>query len=111
MKKMLIVPLFVLLAACGADDSAKFIGQWIDENPEPAKKVGLFHFKEQSQSISVEPAGKEQVAVTINIQGLDRNFTYKVVKNNLITDTGHVAYTYQAGSVIHADSGKALVKK
>lgn len=108
MKKIFLISfIFSLLAACGGNDTGKFIGEWIDPEPKPASQFdpGL------DRSRVITDAGGDKVFITFDVWGNTQKHTSKVVKNSIVDETGKVEYELISDTKLRIVSSDKILNK
>lgn len=113
MKQILVITFFsVFLAACGDNDAHKFVGQWIDPDPdEPISLFGGPGIEVDNDDVFIEDAGNNKVFVTVKVHGNDHKTTANIVKNSIVSESGKVRFEYKDGKLYYLAVGKLLDKK
>lgn len=109
-KTLMLVTGFALLAACGGNNSEKFVGEWVDPTPkEESKGVGGLDI-DFSNDIVIKANGSNKVEVTLNVFGREMKVIQDVDGENII-DEGRVIYTLDGDALVKAGSNIRLVRK
>lgn len=104
--------LSAFLVACGGNDTQKFIGEWIDPDPdEPISLFGGPGIEVDNDNVLIEDAGNNKVFVTVKVHGNDHKTTAKIVKNSIVSESGKVRFEYKDGKLNYLAVDKLLDKK
>lgn len=109
LKRLMMVAGFALLAACGGEDTGKFVGEWVD--PTPQEKVkGWGAVNDITNDISIKANGSSKVELTASVMGREKKSIYDVEGQNIL-DGKRVIYTLEGDELVRVGTGLKLVRK
>lgn len=104
--------LSAFLVACGGNDTQKFIGEWIDPDPdEPISLFGGPGIEVDNDDVLIEDAGNNNLFVTVMIHGKPNKRTLTANKNTLVDQRGRAQFELVNGKLHYLSPNKMLDKK